>query len=262
MKLNSGIDSSDDGSLSQSLCSATPRIVILTLLVCIASSSIVFTLTSGLQFLTFLEKVASKFDLYCPEISIVDGEATIKEKQPYFVETPQDLNLTAIIDTRKNPDPNPLSHLKKDNTGMLLLRHSLVIKNREEISTIKLNNFPDMTLNSQTISSEIGEYRSSIILSIFLGSLIYFGIGKIVQTLISALSIQLVTRYLAIPFSFGKGFKLASFVLVPCTLLDIILISLNLLGDSQLYIYLGCYAAVLFVLVKDLTASSIQQKVS
>ena len=178
------------------------------------------------------------------------------------METPQDLNLTAIIDTRKNPDPNPLAHLKKDNTGMLLLRHSLIIKNREETSTIKLSNFPDMTLNSQTISSEIGDYRSSIILSIFLGSLIYFGIGKILQTLISALSIQLVTRYLSIPFSFGKGFKLASFVLVPDTLLDIILISLNLLGDSQLYIYLGCYAAVLFVLVKDLTASSIRQNVS
>ena len=92
-----------------------------------------------------------------------------------------------------------------------------------------------------------------------LACLFYYGISKIMQTLISAVAISMVTRYFSIPFSFGRGFKLATFVIVPATIIDFTLKSLNILNDSQLYIYLGCYAGTLFWLVKDLMSNLSQQ---
>ncbi len=39
-------------------------------------------LTTGLEIADLLEKSASKFDLYVPEITILDGKASIKENNP------------------------------------------------------------------------------------------------------------------------------------------------------------------------------------
>ncbi len=246
-------------SVSQSLSSVSGRIVIIVLAICVFSSAAALTLTNGLEFLDLLQKVATKFDIYCPEITIIDGKAAIKEKQPYFVEAPQDLNLTVVIDTRENPKPSPLSFIKENTTGLALLRNSLIIKNGDEISDIKLQKFPDLTVNSQTLSDELNNYRYTILMLIVMASLVYFGVSKITQTLISAMAISLVTRQLSIPFSFGRGFKLATFIIVPATIIDVALKSLNVLTGSQLYIYLGCYAGTMFWLVKDIITDLNQQ---
>ncbi len=252
MNLNSETGPIDITSVSQSLSSVSSKIVTIVLVICVSSSATVLTLTYGLEFSAFLKKVASKFDVYCPEITILDGKATIKEKQPYFVELPKDLNLTVVIDTREDPKPDPLSYIKENTTGLALLKNSLIVKNRDEMSKIKLENFPDLTINSQTLSEGLTNYQSTILLFLAIAFVVYFGMSKIMQTLIAAMAIYLVTRQLSIPYSFGKGFKLATFVLVPATVVDLILKSFNILTGSQLYIYLACYAGTMFWLVKDL----------
>ena len=259
MNLNSEPGPIDMFSVSQSLSSVSNKIVAIVLAICVFFSAMTLTLTNGLEFLALLQKVASKYDLYCPEITIIDGKATIREKQPYIVELPQDLNLTVVIDTRDNPKPNPLSYIKENTTGLALLRNSLIVKNRDETSNIKLENFPDLTINSQTLTDEFANYRFTILLFIAIASVVYFGISKIMQTLISAMAISLVTRQLSIPFSFKRGFKLATFVIVPATIVDIALKFFNVLPGSQFYIYLGCYAGTMFWLVKDLITNLNQQ---
>jgi len=259
MNLNSESGPINIGSVSQSLSSVSSKIIIIVLALCTFSSAALFTLTNGIEFINLLDKMASKFDIYCPEITIVDGKAGIKEKQPYFVELPKDINLTFVIDTRENPEPKPISYLKENSTGLVLLRNSLIVKSRDEISNIKLENFSDLIINSRGLTDELTNYRSTIMLLMALACLFYYGISKIMQTLISAVAISMVTRYFSIPFSFGRGFKLATFVIVPATIIDFTLKSLNILNDSQLYIYLGCYAGTLFWLVKDLMSKLSQQ---
>lgn len=238
--------------ISPFLSEVSNKIVVVILGLCILLSAIVSTFTYGFEFLALFKKVASKFDLYCPEISIFDGRATIREKQPYFVELPQDKNVMIVIDTREEPKPKPITNFKENSTGILLLRNSLIVKNRDEMSEINLEKFPDMILNSQTLLDALNNYRSSILLVLFIIGLVYYGMSKITQTLICAMAIFLVTRQLSIPFGFGRGFKLAIFIIAPATMVDLALKSLNVLSGSQLYIYLGCYAGTMFWLVKDL----------
>ena len=248
------------GSIARSLSLVPAKIPTILLALCVFFSAGVFTLTYGLEFVTLLQNIASKFDLYCPEISIIDGDATIREKQPYFVELPENFKFKIVIDTRKNPTPKPLSHLEANSPGLVLLRKSLILKNGEEVSKIKLDKFPDLTINSQTLTSAISNYRAMILLILSMGSLVYYSITKVVQTILCSVAISLLTRYRSIPFNFGKCFKLATFIILPATLVDLILRSLDILNNSQLYIYLSCYAGVMFCLVKDLVTDSSWQK--
>ena len=259
MNLNFESNPTNGRSVSKTISFVSNKITIIVLLICALSSAALFTVTNGLQFVSALEHMASNFDLYCPEITIVDGKAAIKEKQPYFVTTPPELNLTLVIDTRDKPDPRPLSLLKDSLTGVVLSRSLLIVKNHEEMTTIKLENFPDLTVNSQTISEALRNYRSMMIFSLLFAALIYYGISKTLQSLISAMAISLVVRYFSIQISLGRGFKLSTFVLVPATLVDLFLKSFNIMPEFQLFIYLGCYSGGLFWIVKDFIANSSQQ---
>ncbi|MCX5872833.1 MAG: DUF1189 family protein [Deltaproteobacteria bacterium] len=258
MNLNFELNSTNGRSVSKTICSVSNKITIIVLLICALSSAALFTVTNGLQFVSALEQIASNFDLYCPEITIIDGKAVIKEKQPYFVPTPPELNLALVIDTRDKPEPRPLSLLKDSSTGVVLSRSLLIVKNHEEMTTIKLENFPDLTMNSQTISEALRNYRSTMIFSLLFAALIYYGISKTLQSLISGMAILLVVRYFSIQVSLGRGFKLSTFVLVPATLVDLILKSFNILPELQLFIYLGCCSGVLFWMVKDFITNSSQ----
>ncbi|MGC8657719.1 MAG: DUF1189 family protein [Desulfomonilaceae bacterium] len=243
-------------SIARSLSSVSGKTVVALIGACVLFSAAVFTFTYGLEFLKLIQTVAEKFDLYCPEISIVAGEATIREKQPYLVQLPEGVNFNIVIDTRKDPKPNPLSQLNENSPGLALLRNSLILKNGQETSKINLDKFPDLTINSQTLKAAVNNNKTTILVFLGMASLIYYGISKIVQTILCSVAILLVTRYSSIPFNFGKSFKLASFIILPATLVDLILRSLDILNSSQLYIYLSCYAGVMFWLVKDLITDS------
>jgi hypothetical protein len=262
MNLNQDTASGGNGWLSQLACSFSYRITIFILLFCSVSSAAVFFFTTGLEIADLLEKSASKFDLYVPEITILDGKASIKEKQPYLIEIPDDPNMLIVIDTRENPDPRPFSHLKEKSVGIVLSRDSLLIKNHDQVTSMKLENFPDFVLNSQSLTENLTYYRYTLYIILIVAVLIYYCLSKSIQTLVSALAIFLVIRRFSFPLSFGQGFKMATLILLPPTLVDLTLKTLGIFPGSQSIIYLSLYAGAIFWLVRDLLRSQSQNIVA
>ena len=209
-------------------------------------------LTTGTRIVDILEKSALKFDLYCPEVTILDGKASIKEKQPYLIEIPDDPSILIVIDTRENPEPRPFTHLKDHPVGIVLLRDSLIIKNHDQVTSMNLSNFPDFVLNSRSLVDALKYYKGMLYTIMIMTVLMYYALSKLIQTLISSLAIFLIIRRLSFPLNFGHSFKLATFAIIPPTLVDLALKSLGIFNDSQSIIYLCLYAATLFLLVKDL----------
>ncbi|MFH0959307.1 MAG: DUF1189 family protein, partial [Pseudomonadota bacterium] len=162
MNLNSGTPSGVNAWLSELARSFSYRTTILILLFCSVSTAAVFLLTTGLEIFDLLEKAAVKFDLYSPEITILDGKASIKEKQPYIIEIPDDSNMLIVIDTRKTPEPKPFSHLKDKSVGIVLSRESLIIKNNDQLTSMELANFPDLVLNSKSLIENLRDYKNTL----------------------------------------------------------------------------------------------------
>ena len=258
MSLNRDMASGLNGWLWQLACSFSYRTTAFILLFCSILTAAVFLLTTGLEIVDLLEKSALKFDLYSPEITILDGKASIKEKQPYLIEIPDDPNMLIVIDTRETPDPKPFSHLRDKSAGIVLSRDSLLIKNNDQLTSMKLTNFPDFVLNSQSLTENLTYYRNTIFMILIGAVLIYYFLSKSIQTLISALAIFVVIRRFSFPLSFGQGFKMATLIIVPPTLVDLVLKILGIFPESQSIIYLSFYAGTIFWVVKDLLRGNSQ----
>jgi hypothetical protein len=123
---------------------------------------------------------------------------------------------------------------------------------------MNLANFPDFVLNSQSLIENLTYYRNTIFMVLIAAILIYYFLSKSIQTLISAFAIFVVIRRFSFPLSFGQGFKMATLIIVPPTLVDLGLKITGIFPESQSIIYLSFYAGTIFWVVRDLLRGNSQ----
>ena len=151
----------------------------------ISSWAVILELKPQVEY--FLERIESSYDSLMPEISIKDGKASIKERQPHYLTSGSDKDVTLVIDTRDKKQREAYEYLKETPYGIAISRDFMVFKNHEQLSEISFKNLPDMVINSSTLLNTINEYSSRIWQIAWIILICYFLIAKTAQVCLFAL---------------------------------------------------------------------------
>jgi len=195
----------------------------------------------------FIDNEAPAFVEQVPEITIIDGEASIKEPQPYYITAPESNDVLAIIDTT-----GTIGSLGDANTMCLLTQTSFIYRQGEfETRTYDLSEVEHFVLDSERITEWLQTFKKyvAIVLSPFalLGSYVY----RIVQALIYAAIGLLFASLCKITLSYGALLRLAITAVTPCIIVSTVL---GLVGIYlPMFFYLPAALGYLFFGVKAIS---------
>jgi len=237
---------------AQSVLGLSFKKVFLVIALCVVAetAAVFFGILPALE--QFLRESAQKYDVYLPEIVIQNGQASIREKQPYFVQNLEEKDLLLLIDTTITSYDQALKHLQDTAYADVLTKTTIVSKDRGEGKIISLKDFPDMTLNSDNILRAIDTYAPMIRKwgTIFL--LFFFTLTKLTQACLFAFMPYLVARIFNRPLSYESAFKLASIGLVVPVGVNVFLTFVGSDFSTSVFAYYVIYLATLALMMRDL----------
>lgn len=143
--------------------SGTLFLLLLALLIGVSAWNVIEHGTPKLM--NLIDMVVSRYDNMFPEITIQNGIASIKESQPFYINT-GDPNLVVVIDTRENEENKYMDHLQKQPTGLVLTRNQIVIKNDDRIQTVPLKDIPDFVVNSKNLKTLVSSLEPTVMMII------------------------------------------------------------------------------------------------
>ncbi len=154
-----------------------------------------------------------------PEITIIDGEVSIKEPQPYYIKDPENGDVLAIIDTA-----GTIKSLEDPNTICLLTKTNIMWRQgRLETRTIDLSEVKNFVLDSERIMGWLHTAGKFLVIIIYpfalLGSYLY----RIVQALIYAAIGLLFALWCKVTLSYATLLRLAVVAVTPCVMVKTIL---------------------------------------
>ncbi|MEJ2719023.1 MAG: DUF1189 family protein [Deltaproteobacteria bacterium] len=192
----------DQMGVTRSICRSPAFLVVLVLLACVGVSS--WAMVSRLTPLAeaMLDRVAAGYDEYLPEITIRNGKASIREKQPFFVHALTSDQGVVVIDTRAGKQSQALQYLKGARNGAVLTRDRLFLKNPNQIRILPLAHVPNMVLSSRDLMEMKREYFPLILRIGAILVVIYFLIAKLLQVLVLALIPYLGARLSSVVVSY------------------------------------------------------------
>lgn len=223
----------------------------------ISSWAVILELKPQVEY--FLERIESSYDSLMPEISIKDGKASIKERQPHYLTSVSDKDVTLVIDTRDKKQREAYEYLKETPYGIAISRDFMVFKNHEQLSEISFKNLPDMVINSSTLLNTINEYSSRIWQIAWIILICYFLIAKTAQVCLFALIPMIITRRLSCPLPYAEAVKFTAAAMIPPVILDFLLKWLSILGSVEPLLYFGLFALILFRIVRDYVRNSAEE---
>ncbi len=183
-----------------------------------------------------------------PEITITDGQVSIKETQPYYIKDPETNKPLAIIDTT-----GQIQSLKDTDALFLLTDNKVIIKKSKfENRTYELSNVKAFAVNSERITGWLHIGRKFLVVAIYpfalLGSYVY----RIVQALIYAAIGLLFASFCKTTLSYAASTRLAIVAVTPCIIVSTIL---GLIGTSiPNFLYLVAALVYLFFAVKSISS--------
>jgi hypothetical protein len=230
-------------------------IIVLIALAAIGLSTWSITSKGGQQLESLVERGVDKYDAYLPEITIKQGQASIREKQPYFLDT-GDKDFVAVIDTREDKQSAALDYLKDVQAGIVLTRTSITIKNQHRTQIVPLKEFPDMVLNSRSLS-EIA--RNFFPMVIQVGTVLvafYVLFAKLFQVFILALAPYLAARSYNTELTYGQALKISVVAMIPPLILDMFLGFPHVGIPGWFFFYFLTYVFILALITIELVRSS------
>jgi Protein of unknown function (DUF1189) len=229
-----------------------PTIFVLLACAGLAALSLISLVTPAIE--KAADLVMNQYDVYVPEITIENGQARIREKQPYFIDTgDSDEKGVAVIDTREGKEDDALKYLKQAGWGVVLTRDSLHTKNRNgQIRILPLKQFPDMVINSENLRTLKDEYLPLVLSVIIAALIVYFLLAKPFQALLLALIPYAAVRSYSVDLSYGQAFKIAAFCMVPPVILDAGMDILGIHIPWGFFVYFGIYVALMVFASIDL----------
>ena len=167
----------------------------------------------------FIDNKAPAFVEQVPEITIIDGEASIKEPQPYYITAPEGNDVLAIIDTT-----GKIGSLEDANTMCLLTKSNFIWREGEfETRAFDLSEVEHFVLDSERITGWLETIKKFFVIAIspfaLLGSYVY----RIVQALIYAAIGLLFASLCKITLSYSALLRLAITAVTPCIIVSTVL---------------------------------------
>jgi hypothetical protein len=238
--------------MTRSLIKTSGLIVALILVGCSLLSAWAFISYVKPKAGTILDQIVSKYDAFLPEITLRNGQASIRGTQPYFVDTRGEKDLALVVDTREEKQKDALDYLKDVSNGVVLTRDSLITKQEGQVRIIPLKGMPDFEMNSRTLQELAARYAPQAA-GIAWGAVIaYYLTIKLLQVLIFALVPYLALQSYKVPFRYGEALKVATFCMVPPVLYDTFLYFLDVRVPWSFVIYFAAYVGLLALAAKDL----------
>jgi hypothetical protein len=238
--------------IARSLCRTPAVVVVLVFLACVGISTWGFVHVVSPKIDSFLDRIAHGYDRYLPQITIHNGHASIKEKQPFVVSALKKEGTFAVIDTRPGKEQEALNYLKRVRRGLVLTRDNLVVKNPQQVRIFALKNLPDVVLDSKSLRTMKDRYFPDVLKigTILLG--FYFLVAKVLQILVLALIPYFGARFSANAVTYGEALKVATIAMVPPVVLDLFADSFHMGLGRYIWPYLGLYLVLLVVAAWDL----------
>lgn len=240
---------------ARSISRLSALVVALILLACIAVSVAGVVLAVFPRIAATLERVAEKYDAMFPEITIRNGIASIREKQPHFLDNFGEEGLILVVDTRDASPEKALAYLKQGQAGAVLTSETIVTKSNGEVKIISLKDVPDMVLNSANIRDALTKYMPDIMkwAAVFLTA--YFLLAKTAQALIMAWVTMLAARLFGASLGYAESVKIA----VVCMVIPVVVEFLYNFSEpgitSNVLIYYAVYLVAIVLVVRDLVVS-------
>ena len=149
-----------------------------------------------------------------PEITITDGQVSIKETQPYYIKDPDSDEPLAIIDTT-----GQIESLEGTNAFCLLTGNKVIIKEGEfENRTYDLSNVKAFAVDSERITGWLHIGRKFLTVVIYPFALLGSYLFRIVQALIYAAIGLLFALWCKVTLSYATLLRLAVVAMTPCLL--------------------------------------------
>lgn len=166
----------------------------------------------------FVDIMAPPVIKQIPEITIIDGEASIKEPQPYYIRVPETADVLAIIDTT-----GTINSLYNTDAVVLLTKTTLIVRNEIETRTFRLSEVGNYTLNQPIIWSWLDtgiKFFAPVFYPLaVLGSFFF----RIIQALIYAAIGLLFASRIKAKLSYSALLRLAIVAVTPCIIVKTVL---------------------------------------
>ncbi|NOG60378.1 MAG: DUF1189 domain-containing protein [Proteobacteria bacterium] len=131
---------------------------------------------------SYLDENAPGFLSQFPEITIIDGQASIKEMQPYYIDDPKTGQHIAVIDTK-----GTINSLEQTDAVILLTKTSVIFeKNQIETRSFDLSEVGDVVIDRALISSWVEATKSWFAVFMYPFALAGSYLYRIIQMLIYA----------------------------------------------------------------------------
>ncbi len=199
----------------------------------------------------FLERVRNSYDSIVPEITLRDGKASIRERQPHYLSPSSDKDVTIVIDTRDMKQREAYEYIRQTPFAIAITRDFMVLKNHDQLSELSFKNLPDMVINSTTLLSAMNEYSSRIWFMAWIFFIFYCLLNKTAQVCLFAFIPMIVGKRLSAPTTYGESVKLTAAAMVIPVITDFFLSWIGILQSFQTIIYFAIFAVVLVRIIKD-----------
>ena len=187
-----------------------------------------------------------------PEITIYDGQVSIKEEQPYYITAPDSGEVLIIIDTT-----GKIESLEETEAFCLLTKNKVMTKKNEiQNDSYDLSAIKSFSINSEQITGWLrfgGKFAAAVIYPFALiGSYVY----RIVQALMYAAVGMLMAAICKTKLSYATLIRLAVAAVTPAIIVHTIL---ALTGNAiPSYWYLIAAMGYLFFAVKSVSSAQAQ----
>lgn len=149
-----------------------------------------------------------------PEITIIDGQVSIEETQPYYVRKPDSNELLAVIDTTGQTES-----LKDSNSFCLLTKTEIMWKKSKiETQIVDLSKIEHFVLNSERITGWLQVGKKFMAIAAYPFALSGSYLFRIVQALIYAAVGLLFASWCNVILSYAALLRLAVVAMTPCLL--------------------------------------------
>lgn len=245
--------------MARSICRMPVILVIAIVALCVGLSTWGLMSAAAKGIRTFVDEVVAKYDVLFPEITVKNGLASIREKQPYHIdllggkETSKELVL--VVDTREEKENDAMAYLKDVPTGAVLTRKSLVFKNRNQTRVVPLKDMPDMVINSRTIREISSNYVPMLIQWASVTILFYFLLVKPAQILLLAMIPYFAARAYAVDTTYGRSLRIAAVAMPVPVIIDLVFDLLQVHVPSAVVLYYVLYLGGILLITKDLVAA-------
>jgi hypothetical protein len=256
VQVKNSIMAKDQMGVTRSICRTPTFVVVLVLLACVGVSA--WALISRVTPLAeaLLDRIADSYDEYLPEITIRNGKASIRQKQPFFVDSLTSDEGIVVIDTRDGKQSEALRYLKGARNGAVLTRDNLFLKNPNQIRIVPLAHVPNMVLSSRDLLEIKREYFPLILRVGAILVVIYFLIAKPLQILLLALIPYFGARLYSVRLTYGAAFKVGTFAMIPPIILSLFTHYSSISLTISVASYFVLYIILLLLAVSDLVKTS------